>query len=200
MNRAAITTLCLLFGLILFFPPPASGQNWKIFGWAMGGDCSLMYDEDHCAMQAADVVRIPVLKMGWSTDCRDKELANLASMGFPAGVLKSWAQTVQVYEINVKSRNFRIVSTSVYDMQGNQLATTQAASNWYCIVPGSATDKLVNKITGTPEIKEGQEFVIREAPAPQAYSDQLQPQAYPDQFQQPQPRQVPPSVPIPLYR
>lgn len=199
MKRAAILTICLCFGLVIFAPLPASCQDWKIFGWAMGGDCALMYDEDRCAMQDVNIVRIPVLKMGWSNDCRDKELASLASMGFPAGVLNSWAQTVQVYEINLKSRNYRIVSTSVHDMQGNPLASTQAASNWYCIVPGSATDKLVRKLTGTQEVKEGQEFVIREVPVPQGYADQMQQQAYPDQFQ-PQPRQVPPSVPIPLYR
>ena len=190
MNRAVIKVLCLFFGIVIFFPSPALGQSWKIFGWSMGGDCSLMYDEDHCVVQAANIIRIPVLKMGWSSECRQKELANLAGMGFPAGVLQNWAQTVQVYEVDVKSRNYRIVSTSVYDTMGNQLATTQAVSNWYCIVPGSATDKLVNTLTGKPEVKEMQEVVIREAPIPQAYTDQY------EQL----PKQAPPSVPLPLYR
>lgn len=203
MKRAAVLTVCLLFGLAAFFSSPASCQNWKIFGWTMGGDCSLMYDEDRCAVQDANTIIIPVLKMGWSSDCRDKELANLASMGFPQTVLNNWAQTVQDYEINVKSRNYRIVSTSVYDMQGNPLATTRTASGWYCIVPGSATDKLFKKLTGTQEVRDGQEYIIREMPAPQGYPDQQQQQLYPEQFQ-PQtrqvPQQVPPSVPIPLYR
>ncbi|MEN6466212.1 MAG: hypothetical protein ABFD62_13605 [Syntrophaceae bacterium] len=189
MKRAAVLTACLFFGLAAFFPSPAYCQNWKIFGWTMGGDCSLMYDEDRCAVQDANTVRVPVLKTGWSNDCRDKELANLAAMGFPAGVLQNWSQTVQVYEINVKSRNYRIVSTSVYDMQGNQLAITQAASGWYCVVPGSATDKLVNTLTGTPEPKEAQE-ILMPVPVPQGYPE----------YQQPQSKQAPPSVPIPLYR
>ncbi len=196
MNRAIVSAICLFCGLILFCPPPAAGQNWKIFGWTMGGDCSLMYDEDRCAVQDASTVSIPVLKTGWSNDCRDKELANLAAMGFPAGVLQNWAQTVQVYEINVKARNYRVVSTSVYDQKGNQLAITQAASGWYCIVPGSATDKLVNKLTGAPEVKDAHE-ILMPIPVPQGgYPDQYQQQQQP----QAQSRQAPPSVPIPLYR
>lgn len=192
MNRAFIKILGLVCGLIIFFPPAASSQNWKIFGWTMGGDCSLMYDEDHCIVEAPNIVKVPVLKTGWSNDCREKELAYLEGMGFSAGVLVNWSQTVHIYEINVKDRHYRIVSTAVYDFQGNRLAATQTASNWYCVVPGSATDKLVNTLTGAPEAKEAQQVIIRDTPVPV-------PQGYSEQLEQ-QPGLVPPSLPIPLYR
>lgn len=187
MNRFMLKICCALIGLAVIFSAPAMAQSWKIFGWSMGGDCSLLYDEEHCILQGGDIVRIPVLKMGWSSDCREKELASLGAMGLPAAALQEWSQTLQVYEINLKTKNYRIVSTAAYDRKGTELGAYRTASAWYCIVPGSATDNLFKALTATPEPKEVREVVVKEVPVPEQ--------------EEPGPRQkpIPPSVPQPLY-
>ena len=196
---------CLLAGFMLLQPlaavaaPPPSetvsvpGGNWRIYGWTMGGDCSLFYDDENCARLSADTVRVPVIRTGWSNDCKAKEQANLRRLGFPEKEMVNWSQTLQYYELNLRNKTYRVVSTAAYDGAGNVIGQNQAATGWMCIVPGSATDKLYKALTAVPQQEQAQQEGPRtiEIPVP------VLPQEGGAQHSS---RAAPPSALVPFYQ